>query len=272
MTAVRRFIELNRRLSRWERSLVARLVPGCAPDGQLDFRDRVLPSLLQRGARVLDVGGGKFPGIPLQTKRDLDLHIVGLDLSESELTAAPRGAYDSIVVGDVATVSIPGTYDLIFSRAVLEHVADPAGAVANLAAVLRPGGIMAHVMPCRNAPFAVLNRWLGNRMARRVLFSVFPEKRKNSGFPALYRDCTPGALARACRDAGLEVVQVLPYYSSDYTSFFAPFYTLETARQALMCALRLENLAEVFAILARQPLSKVSRTVAAVTRDEAALL
>jgi SAM-dependent methyltransferase len=267
MTAVRRFIEFNRRLSRWERSLMARMVPGCAPDGQLDFRDRVLPSLLQRGARVLDVGGGKFPGISLQTKRDLDLYIVGLDLSETELTNAPLGAYDEIVVGDVATVSIPGSYDLIFSRAVLEHVGNPAGAVANLAAVLRPGGIMAHVVPCRNAPFAMLNRLLGNRLARGVLFSVFPEKRKNSGFPALYRDCTPGALVRACRASGLEVVRVLPYYNSDYTSFFAPFYTIEMARQALMCSLRLESLAEVFAILARNPADRPVQNRAAMTRE-----
>lgn len=253
MRAVRRFVEWNCGVSRWQRSLIARMVPDCAQEGQLDFRDHVLPSLLQSGRRVLDVGGGKHPAIPLQTKQDLGLYVVGLDISEAELAQAPPGAYDAVVVGDVAVVSIPGEYDLVFSRAVLEHVADPPAAVANLAGVLVPGGIMAHVVPCRNAPFAILNRWLGNRIARGVLFAIFPEKREDSGFPAYYRDCTPAGLSRACRECGLEVVKIIPYYNSEYTSFFAPLYTVEMFRQALMCYLRLENFAEGFSLVARTP-------------------
>jgi SAM-dependent methyltransferase len=232
---------------------MARLVPGCAQDGQLAFRDHVLPGLLRPGLRILDVGGGKHPAISLQTKKELGLYIVGLDISETELAQAPHGAYDALVVGDVAAVSIPGKYDLVFSRAVLEHVADPAAAIANLAGALVPGGVMAHVMPCRNAPFAILNRWLGNRVARRLLFAVFPEKQIDSGFPAYYRDCTPAGLSRACGECGLEVVKVMPYYNSNYMSFFTPFYTIELFRQALMCSLRLENFSESFSLVARTP-------------------
>lgn len=252
-TVVRRFIEWNRRVSQWERSLVTRVVPDSAHDGPRDFRDRVLPSLLKPGLRVLDVGGGKHPAISLQTKQDLGLRVVGLDISEAELVQAPTGAYDAIVIGDVATVTIPGEYDLVFSRTLLEHVADPRAALANLAGVLAGGGIMAHYIPCRNAPFAILNRGLGNRMARRLLFAIFPEKEKNSGFLAYYRDCTPGRLSRICRENGLEVIKASPYYNSDYTSFFVPLYTVEMLRQVLMCSLRLENFAEGFSIVARAP-------------------
>jgi 2-polyprenyl-3-methyl-5-hydroxy-6-metoxy-1,4-benzoquinol methylase len=252
-TPVRRFIEWNRRISRWERALVARMVPACAADGPRDFHDNVLPSLLRTGQRVLDVGGGKHPAISLQTKQDLGLHVVGLDVSETELAQAPTGAYDSIVVGDAAAIEIPGQYDLIFSRSVIEHVADPRAAVANLAGVLARGGIMAHVVPCRNAPFAIINRRLGNRMARRLLFAIFPEKEDHSGFQAHYRDCTPSRLSRICRECDLEVVKITPYYNSGYTSFFAPLYTLEMLRQTLMCCLRQENFAEAFSIVARAP-------------------
>jgi 2-polyprenyl-6-hydroxyphenyl methylase/3-demethylubiquinone-9 3-methyltransferase len=253
VTPVRRFIAWNRKASGWQRSLIARVAPDCACDGPRDFWENVLPSLLQPGLRVLDVGGGRHPAIPLPTKQKLGLHIVGLDISEAELAQAPTGAYDKIVAGDVAAVIIPGEYDLVFSRSVFEHVADTRAAVANLARVLVPGGIMAHVMPCRNAPFAVLNRWLGNRMARRLLFAIFPETEEHSGFPAYYRNCTPGRLSRICRECGLEVVRTIPYYRSDYTSFFAPLYTLEMLRQVVMCSLRLENLAEAFTIVARAP-------------------
>jgi 2-polyprenyl-3-methyl-5-hydroxy-6-metoxy-1,4-benzoquinol methylase len=253
MAVIRRFIAWNRRVSAWQRSIIAGFLPRCAADGPRDFRDRVLPGLLKPGLRVLDVGGGKRPAISLQTKQELGLYIVGLDVSEAELAQAPPGAYDATVVGDVAVASIPGQYDLVFSRAVLEHVTDPVGAVANLARALVPGGIMAHVMPCRNAPFAILNRWLGNRAARRLLFAIFPEKREHSGFLAYYRECTPGRLSRACRDSGLEVVNLIPYYNSGYTAFFAPLYTVDMLRQALMCSLRLENFAEGFSIVARRP-------------------
>jgi glycosyltransferase involved in cell wall biosynthesis len=160
-TVLRWFIEWNRSVARWERGLIARIVPGCATDGPRDFQEHVLPGLLKPGQRVLDVGGGKNPAISLQRKQELCLHVVGLDVSEAELLQAPPGTYDVIVTGDVASVSIPGDYDLIFSRSVLEHVAEPRAAMANLAGVLAPGGVMAHVMPCRNAPFAILNRWLG---------------------------------------------------------------------------------------------------------------
>jgi 2-polyprenyl-6-hydroxyphenyl methylase/3-demethylubiquinone-9 3-methyltransferase len=253
MTMLRRFIAWNRRASKWQRSVVARIVPGCAPDGPTDFRERVLPKLLKPGLRVLDVGGGKRPAIPLAVKQELGLHVVGLDVSESELAQAPPGAYDETMVGDVAAIRIPGQYDLVFSRAVLEHVADPATAIANLAGVLVPGGIMAHVMPCRNAPFAILNRLLGNRTARRLLFAIFPEKQENSGFLAYYRDCTPTRLSHTCRKSGLEVVNLTPYYNSGYTSFFTPLYTIELFRQALMCSLRLQDCAEGFSIVARMP-------------------
>jgi 2-polyprenyl-6-hydroxyphenyl methylase/3-demethylubiquinone-9 3-methyltransferase len=252
--SIRRLIDLNRRVSRWERSVVSRLVPGCAADGTVDFRDRVLPSLIRPGMRVLDVGGGKEPAISPAMKQRYGLHITGLDVSAAELEQAPPGSFDGTIVGDVATVSIPGGYDLIFSRAVLEHVADPRAAISNLAKALAPGGTMAHFMPCGNAPFAVLNRMLGNRAARRLLFSIFPEKAKGSGFRAFYRDCTPSRLLRICRENGLELDKVFPYFNSDYTSFFAPIYTVETLRQALMCSLRLDDFAESFAVVVRAPL------------------
>jgi len=228
-------------------------VPQSAKDGPVDFRDNVLPSLLAPGLRVLDVGGGKYPAISPQTKRELDLQVDGLDISEEELAQAPAGAYDSVIVGDIGRVHITGKYDLVFSRTLLEHVANTPAAIANLAGALLPNGVMAHVVPCRNAPFAILNRALGNRLGRSVLFAVFPEKKRNSGFRAYYRDCTPTRLSRLCRENGLHVVQVIPYYNSDYTSFFAPLYTIEMLRQVATCKLGLENFCEGFTILSRAP-------------------
>ncbi len=260
MSLISEFIAWNRRLSKRERLAMARLVPACAADGPRDFRDRVLPGLLKPGLRVLDVGGGKRPAISLEKKQELGLYVVGLDVSESELALAPAGAYDETIVGDVAVAKIPGQFDLVFSRAVLEHVERPAEAIANLAGILAPGGIMAHYLPCRNAPFAVINRVLGNRVARGVLFAISPKKKENSGFLAYYRDCTPARLSRTCTANGLKVVELTAYYNSGYTSFFVPLYTVELLRQTLMAALRLENFAEGFSIVVRRDAKPVERS------------
>ena len=42
------------------------------------------------GIRILDVGGGKYPAISPATKRELNLHVVGLDISAEELAQVRR--------------------------------------------------------------------------------------------------------------------------------------------------------------------------------------
>lgn len=51
---------------------------------------------------VLDVGAGRKPTIA-SNRRPTRLQYVGLDESRSELESAGAGAYDSIVVADLAT-------------------------------------------------------------------------------------------------------------------------------------------------------------------------
>jgi 2-polyprenyl-6-hydroxyphenyl methylase/3-demethylubiquinone-9 3-methyltransferase len=249
---LRHFIDWNRHVSAWQRKMVSYVVPECGPDGPTDFRDSLLPSLLRPGLRVLDVGGGKRPAIALEEKQRLGLHVVGLDISGADLELAPAGAYDRTIVGDIATVPIEGEYDLVFSRAVIEHVENPRGAIDNMSRVLARGGVMAHYVPCRNAPFAVINRALGNQRSSRLLFALFPDKREHSGFPAHYTDCTPAQLVAHCRGAGLDVREVKPYYNSSYASFFVPFHTIDLLRQATLAALRWESLCEGFAIVAQR--------------------
>ena len=117
---------------------------------------------------------------------------------------------------------------------------------------------MAHFMPCRNAPFAVLNRLLGQRLSQRLLWSIYPETVGIAGFPAFYRDCVPSRMAAACRDLGLEVIETRPYFASEYLRFFAPAHMLEICWQAFLQALGATDLAETFVIVARKPAKPAS--------------
>ena len=56
----------------------------------------------------------------------------------------PEGSV-TFVEDDITTSSLePGTFDLIVSFEVLEHVADPAGTFAAMTRLLRPGGVAYH--------------------------------------------------------------------------------------------------------------------------------
>lgn len=224
------------------------------------FQQQVLPGLLRPGLRVLDVGSGKQPAINPSKKSALGLSITGLDISAAELALAPVGAYDTLIVGDAATVTISGEYDLIVSHTVLEHVHDTDAALANLSAALAPGGVMAHFMPCANAPFAVLNRLLGG-WSSRLLWAVYPKSRAVAGFPAYYRNCTPSGMRRLCEQQGLVVDAAIPYFCSNYGRFLVPLHAAELTRQLLCQWLRADNLAETFTIVARKPCSGLGQIV-----------
>ena len=99
------------------------------------------------GARTLEVGcgngsisawlarrvapGGRAVGV------DIDLSLVDADVPGLEFRQA------DIVAGPVE----PGDFDLVTARAVLHHVADSRAAIANLAASMRPGGVILLIEP-----------------------------------------------------------------------------------------------------------------------------
>lgn len=153
----------------------------------------------------------------------------------------------------MATAALPERYDLVVSQTLLEHVRDVERTIRNMAGALRSGGVMAHVLPSGRAPFALLNRMLGNRLGKKLLYLAFPGARKEAGFAAFYDRCTPGALKAICEQAGLVDVEITPYYATDYFRICTPLYVLELARQQTLTALGATGLCELFAITARKP-------------------
>jgi demethylmenaquinone methyltransferase / 2-methoxy-6-polyprenyl-1,4-benzoquinol methylase len=100
--------------------------------------------------RVLDVATGTA-GVAIAIARSTDAHVTGVDVSEAMLEigrARVAGAAmqtridlefaraESLPFGDAAFDAISFTY-------VLRYVSDPAATIAELARVLRPGGVMA---------------------------------------------------------------------------------------------------------------------------------
>jgi ubiquinone/menaquinone biosynthesis C-methylase UbiE len=105
------------------------------------YKQRMLELLeLRDGLRVLDVGCG--PGTDLGAMGGLvrDGLVVGVDRDPAMMGRARTGA-GSVVGGDVHSLPFAdSSVDRARTDRVLQHVVDPAGAVAELCRVVRPGG------------------------------------------------------------------------------------------------------------------------------------
>ena len=127
---------------------------------------------------LLDVGAG--PGTITADLAGRVAEVVGLDPAPAAVDAArelvaSRGLTNvRIEVGDVyALDASTGTYDVVHAHQVLQHLADPVAALAEMRRVCRPGGLVA----VRDADYATMT-W-------------FPETPALDGWLALYE-----ALAR----------------------------------------------------------------------------
>ena len=101
---------------------------------------------LRPGLDLLDVGCG--PGTITADLARLVApgRVVGVDRSAEVLEEAARNAAPALEyrTGDVYRLDLPdGSFDVVHAHQVLQHLSDPAAAVAEMRRVLRPGGLLA---------------------------------------------------------------------------------------------------------------------------------
>lgn len=100
--------------------------------------------------RVLDVATGTA-GVAIAIARGTDAHVTGMDVSADmleigRLRVEAAGLGSRIELEAARAEDLPfaaGAFDAVSFTYVLRYVADPAGTLAELARVLRPGGVMA---------------------------------------------------------------------------------------------------------------------------------
>ena len=118
--------------------------------GATDSAAYLLPHL-KAGMDLLDVGCG-----PASITADLAEHVapgrvVALDAAAGALEAAratlsERGLSEQVEVTSGDVVALPfedASFDVVHAHQVLQHLADPVGALAEMRRVTRPGGIVA---------------------------------------------------------------------------------------------------------------------------------
>ncbi|MCB1700474.1 MAG: methyltransferase domain-containing protein [Halioglobus sp.] len=199
---------------------------------------------------MLDVGAG----LSTVANKSLGLNgaigIIGMDIAEDALHTNTDLDYQLVADACKTWPLADASLDMIVSRSVIEHLADTGTFARECRRVLKPGGFGVHLMPGRNAPFAILNRLLPGSISRRLLDWIFPEKKELLGFPAYYQNCTFPEIVRLFGDAGLTVERVYcRYYQSTYYAAFFPAYLAFVAYDLVVWKLGIKRLSSQLMIV-----------------------
>jgi demethylmenaquinone methyltransferase/2-methoxy-6-polyprenyl-1,4-benzoquinol methylase len=103
-----------------------------------------------RPTRILDVATGTA-GVALALARRTDAAVTGIDISESMLARGRERVHDAgldarikLQSGRAEDLPFPsGSFDAVSFTYLLRYVRDPAATIAEMARVLRPGGVLA---------------------------------------------------------------------------------------------------------------------------------
>jgi SAM-dependent methyltransferase len=202
--------------------------------------------------RVLDVGGGRRPFFP-RDERPSTWTYEGLDISSTELRAAPSGSYHEIHESDIANheAQLDERFDLIVSCWVLEHVFPLDSALRNLRCYLRPRGGLVALFSGKFGAHSIAKRLMPTRLERAVLTQRLG-RQDDSIFPAVYDRCWYSALQEFSQ--GWASYRVIPlYWGASYWSFVPPLERAYLRYEDWACRTERFNLASHYLIVATVP-------------------
>jgi 2-polyprenyl-6-hydroxyphenyl methylase/3-demethylubiquinone-9 3-methyltransferase len=156
-----------------------------------------------RDAQVLDVGCGG--GILSEAMARSGARVIGIDLSQAVLDVAELHAlegklaieYRAIAAEELAAAR-PGSFDLVTCMEMLEHVPEPAKALAALGSLVKPGGHVI-VSTLNRKPLAFAVAIIGAEYIARML---------PRGTHEYLKFIKPSELARWGRAAGLNLLDL----------------------------------------------------------------
>lgn len=113
------------------------------------FESEVILEHFQASGRGLDLGCGDGTLAAVLFARVPGVRWIGLDIDPSDaLLASKRGVYESVHTAPATAIPEPdGSFDVVFSNSVLEHVEQLDDVVDEVRRVLRPGGRLVFTVP-----------------------------------------------------------------------------------------------------------------------------
>ena len=107
---------------------------------------------LDRGWEILDFGAGA--GRHVAEFREAGYEAIGVDRAHRshEAGSVESEFLRTVEAPDYRLPMPDGSFDFVYSTSVMEHVIEPGSALAEIARVLRPGGLSIHAFPSRWRP------------------------------------------------------------------------------------------------------------------------
>ena len=142
-----------------------------------ELRERLLLDLFLSaapGRNVLDVGAGQ--GTMSARLERLGYEVTSTDVSEAAVVVLRAQLAGPVVEASVTDLPFDDeSFDGAVLGEVLEHVEDDRGALAEVARVLRPGGVLAASVPANPALYGPSDEWAGHvrRYTRPELIDAF---------------------------------------------------------------------------------------------------
>ncbi len=97
----------------------------------------------QKGDRILDMGCGR--GFYVRALAGYAREVIGVDISDASLEEAVT---PNVRYGDVTALEFnPASFDKVYSLHTIEHLPEPSLLIAEMARVLKPGGMAVVVYP-----------------------------------------------------------------------------------------------------------------------------
>ncbi len=195
--------------------LASRLKNRCFGDQEHPYRtfEREVEKFLNPDVTLLDAGCG-YTAPVLSKYVSRAKRLIGVDLVD--FTLEVQGI--ELLNQDLAHVELPASsVDLIISRSVMEHVADPKAVYTEMYRLLRPGG---HII------FLTANLWDYASIIARIVPNRFHPwivsrtegRNEEDVFPIQYRTNTRRAVCKWAQECGFDIK--LFRYLGQYPSYF----------------------------------------------------
>ena len=192
--------------------------------------ERAVEARLSADAVLLDAGAGRTVPV-LRKYLGRVRRLIGVELVT--FTDVPAGieTYHT----DLAHLPLPdGVVDIIISRSVFEHLADPQAVYAEFSRVLRPGGVVIFLTANMWDYGTLIARLVPNRFHARIVAKVEGRAAEDT-FPTEYRTNTRRDVERLALRAGLKI-DAFEYLSQypNYLMFNGALFFIGTCFEKLI--------------------------------------
>ena len=192
--------------------------------------ERAVEARLSADAVLLDAGAGRTVPV-LRKYLGRVRRLIGVELVA--FTDVPAGieTYHT----DLAHLPLPdGVVDIIISRSVFEHLADPQAVYAEFSRVLRPGGVVIFLTANMWDYGTLIARLVPNRFHARIVAKVEGRAAEDT-FPTEYRTNTRRDVERLALRAGLKI-DAFEYLSQypNYLMFNGALFFIGTCFEKLI--------------------------------------